>query len=66
MWAAVEYAEVAEKVQTASMIVRKSRVDIEICFMGGGGGTNDAEEVTGTINYSSHSSMLSISSFCSL
>ena len=30
VWAAVKDADVVEKVQTASIIVRKSRVDMEI------------------------------------
>ena len=31
MWAVAKDADVAEKVQTASIIVKKSRVDMEIC-----------------------------------
>ena len=34
-WAVANDADVAENVQTASMMVRKSRVDIEICYDGG-------------------------------
>ena len=34
-WAAAKDAEVMEKVRTASMMARKSRVDIEICCGGG-------------------------------
>ena len=35
VWAAAKDADVAEKVQTASIIARKSRVDMEICCGGG-------------------------------
>ena len=35
VWAAVKDAGVAEKVRTASIIVRKSLVDMEICCGGG-------------------------------
>ena len=35
VWAAAKDADVAEKVRTASIIVRKSRVDMEICYGGG-------------------------------
>ena len=35
MWAAVKDVVVAEKMQTVSIIVRKSRVDMEICCGGG-------------------------------
>ena len=59
VWAAVKDADVAEKVWTASIMVRKSQVDMEICCGGGtdvlgpteaagaGGtrGTEDAEDV---------------------
>ena len=56
VWAAAKDAEVAEKVQTTSMIARKFRGDIEICCMGGAEvldpvvsdgtrGTRGAEEV---------------------
>ena len=34
-WAATKDAEVMEKVWTASMMAKKSRVDIEICYGGG-------------------------------
>ena len=34
-WVAAKDAEVTEKVRTASMMARKSRVDIEICCGGG-------------------------------
>ena len=34
-WVVVNDADVAENVQTASMMARKSRVDIEICYDGG-------------------------------
>ena len=58
MWAAAKDADVAEKVRTASVIVRKSRVDMEICCgggtdvlgptdavgAGGTGGTEDASD----------------------
>ena len=54
--AAAKDANVAEKVRTASIIVRKSRVDMEICCGGGAdvlgpsdaigdGGTGGAEDV---------------------
>ena len=56
LWAAVNDANVAEKVQTASIIARKSRVDMEICCGGGAdvlgpsdvvgaGGVGDAGDV---------------------
>ena len=35
VWAAAKDAEVTEKVQTATMMARKSRVDIMICCGGG-------------------------------
>ena len=35
VWVAAKDADVAEKVRTASIIVRKSRVDMEICCGGG-------------------------------
>ena len=35
VWAAAKDADVDEKVRTASIIVRKSRVDMEICCGGG-------------------------------
>ena len=35
VWAAAKGADVAENVRTASIIARKSRVDMEICFSGG-------------------------------
>ena len=35
VWAATKDVDVAEKVQTASIIARKSRVDMEICCGGG-------------------------------
>ena len=35
VWAAVKDAEVTEKVRTASMMARNSRVDIVICCGGG-------------------------------
>ena len=55
VWAAVKDADVAAKVQTASIIARKSRGDMEICCNGGAdvlgpddfegaGGTKGAEE----------------------
>ena len=37
-WAAAKDAEVTEKVQTASIMARKSRVEMVICC---GGGTNE-------------------------
>ena len=59
VWATAKDAEVAEKVRTASIIARKSRGDIEICWsggvnvlgpvesegVGGTGGTKEASEV---------------------
>ena len=36
VWAAVNDADVAEKERTASIMTRKSRVDMEICCSGGG------------------------------
>ena len=55
VWVAAKDVDVAEKVQTASIIVRKSRVDMEICCGGGAdvlgptdtvgaGGTEGAED----------------------
>ena len=35
VWAAAKDADVAEKVRTASIIARKSQVDMEICCGGG-------------------------------
>ena len=35
VWAAAKDSKVVEKVRTASIIVRKSRVDMEICCGGG-------------------------------
>ena len=35
VWAATKDVEVIEKVWTASMMARKSRVDIMICYGGG-------------------------------
>ena len=35
VWVAAKDADVAEKVRTASIIARKSRGDIEICWSGG-------------------------------
>ena len=34
-WAVANDADVAENVRTASMMARKSRVDLEICYDGG-------------------------------
>ena len=50
VWAAVKDADVAEKVRTASIIVRKSRVDMEICCGGGADvlGPTDAVGAGGT------------------
>ena len=56
VWAAAKDADVAEKARTASIIVRKSLGDMEICCNGGAdilgpvdsegaGGTEAAEEV---------------------
>ena len=36
VWAAVNDADVTEKERTASIMTRKSRVDMEICYGGGG------------------------------
>ena len=57
VWAVVKDADVAEKAQTASIITRKFRVDMEICCGGGidvlgptdaigAGGTGGAEMPT--------------------
>ena len=35
IWVAANDADVVEKVQAASIIARKSRVDMEICYGGG-------------------------------
>ena len=35
VWAAANNSDVAKKVQTASIIARKSRVDMDICCGGG-------------------------------
>ena len=59
IWAAVNDADVAEKERTASIMARKSRVDMEICCGGaadvlgpsdavGAGGVRDLVVVTGT------------------
>ena len=56
VWAAAKDADMVEKVRTASIIARKSRVDIEICCGGGAdvlgltdtvgaGGAEDAGDV---------------------
>ena len=56
VWVVVKDDDVAEKARTVSIIVRKSRGDIEICYSGGAdvlgladsegaGGTRGAEEV---------------------
>ena len=65
VWVAEKDADVAEKVRTASIIVRKSRVDMEICCGGGAdvigptdtvgaggtGGAKDADDVgNGAVN----------------
>ena len=34
VWASVKYAEVTEKAQTTSMMARKSRVEMVICYRG--------------------------------
>ena len=49
LWAARKDADVAEKVWTASIIVRKSRVDMVICYSGGADvlGPSDAVEAGG-------------------
>ena len=50
-WAAAKDADVAEKVRTASIMVRKSRADNEICCSGGamvlGPGESVGAEVLG-------------------
>ena len=59
VWAAVKDADVAEKERTASIMARKSRVDMEICCGGaadvlgpsvavGAGGAGDSVVITGT------------------
>ena len=50
VWAAARDADVVEKVRTASIIVRKSRVDMEICCGGGADvlGPTDAVGAGGT------------------
>ena len=50
VWAAAKDVDVAEKVRTASIIVRKSRVDMEICCGGGTDvlGPTDAVGARGT------------------
>ena len=50
MWAVEKDADVAEKVWNASIIVRKYRVDMEICCGGGSDvlGPSDAVEAGGT------------------
>ena len=35
VWAVAKDADIAEKVRTASIIARKSRGDMEICYKGG-------------------------------
>ena len=50
VWAAANNADVAKKVQIASIIARKSRVDMEICCGGGADvlGPSDAVGAGGT------------------
>ena len=59
VWPAVNDADVAEKDRTASIMARKSRVDMEICCGGaadvlgpsvavGAGGARDSVVITGT------------------
>ena len=50
VWVAIKDVDVAEKVQNASIIVRKSRVDMEICCGGGADvlGPTDAKGAAGT------------------
>ena len=59
VWAAVNDADVAEKERTASIMARKSRMDMEICCGGaadvlrpfvtvGAGGIGDSVVITGT------------------
>ena len=61
VWAAAKDVDVAEKVRTASIILRKSLVDMEICCSGGinvlgptdaveAGGTGGAEDVSNVGN----------------
>ena len=61
VWAAVNDANVVEKERTASIMVRKSRVDMEICFGGaadvlgpsvavGAGGAGDSVVTIGAAN----------------
>ena len=59
IWAAVNDADMAEKERTASIMARKSRVDMEICYGGasdvlgpyvavGAGGAGDSVVIIGT------------------
>ena len=59
VWVTVNDADVAEKERTASIMTRKSRVDMEICCGGaadvlgpsvvvGAGGAGDSVVITGT------------------
>ena len=50
IWAATKDADMDEKVRTASIIARKSRVDMEICYGGGVNvlGPTDVVEARGT------------------
>ena len=63
VWAAVNDVDVAEKERIASIMTRKSRVDMEICCGGGGaddvlgpsvavgaGGAGDSVVITGTVD----------------
>ena len=45
VWATANDVDVAEKVQTASIIARKSRVDMEICCGGGANVLGPSDDV---------------------
>ena len=45
VWAAAKDVDVAEKVWTASIVVRKSRVDMDTCCSGGSDVLGPAESV---------------------
>ena len=51
VWVATNDVKVAEKVRTASIIGRKSQVDMEICYGGGADvlGPSNAVEAGGTV-----------------
>ena len=45
VWAAAKDADVAEKVRTASIMVRKSQVDMDTCYSGGSDVLGPAESI---------------------